>query len=149
MPTDPYREPARAEALAAAQRALARRDLSERELRDRLVQVGLEPAAAEEALETLRRGGLVDDERFAGERARVLAERGKGDAAIRYDLERHGVARALVDGALAALEPERQRAERLVARRGGGEKTARLLASRGFGEEVVSLVAGAGIAQEP
>ena len=142
-------EPARAEALAAAQRALARRDLSERELRDGLVQAGLEPAAAEEALETLRRGGLVDDERFAAERARVLAERGKGNAAIRFDLERHGVAPALVDGTLAGLEPERERAERLVARRGGGEKTARLLASRGFGEEIVSLVAGAGIAQEP
>jgi regulatory protein len=142
-------EPARAEALAAAQRALARRDLTERELRDRLAQAGLEPAAAEEALETLRRGGLVDDERFAAERARVLVERGKGDAAIRFDLERDGVAAAQVDSALAALEPERERAERVVARRGGGSKTARLLASRGFGEEIVSLVAGGGVAQEP
>jgi len=142
-------EPARAEALAAAQRALARRDLTERELRDRLAQAGLEPVAAEEALETLRRGGLVDDERFAAERARVLVERGKGNAAIRFDLERHGVAAAQVDSALAALEPERERAERVVARRGGGPKTARLLASRGFGEEIVSLVAGGGVAQEP
>ena len=77
-------EPARAEALAAAQRALARRDLSERELRDRLQRAGLDPAAAEEVMEQLRRGGLVDDARFAEERARVLAERGKGDAAIRF-----------------------------------------------------------------
>ncbi len=128
-------EPARAEALAAAQRALARRDLSERELRDRLAQAGLEPAAAEEALEA--------------ERARVLVERGKGDAAIRLDLERRGVPPPLVETTLAALEPERERAERVVARRGGGPKTARLLASRGFGEEVVSLVAGGGVAQEP
>jgi hypothetical protein len=37
----------------------------------------------------------------------------------------------------------------VVARRGGGPKTARLLASRGFGEAIVSLVAGGGIAQEP
>ena len=142
-------EPARAEALAAAQRALARRDLTERELRDRLAQAGLEPVAAEEALETLRRGGLVDDQRFAAERARVLVERGKGDAAIRFDLERHGVAAAQVDSTLAALEPERERAERVVARRGGSPKTARLLASRGFGEEIVSLVAGGSVAQEP
>ena len=142
-------EPALAEALAAAQRALARRDLSERELRDRLAQAGLEPAIVEEALETLRRGGLVDDERFAAERARVLVDRGKGDSAVRFDRERHGVAPALVESTLAALEPERERAERLVARRGGGEKTARLLASRGFGEEIVSLVEGGGIAQEP
>jgi regulatory protein len=142
-------EPARAEALAAAQVALARRDLSERELRDRLARAGVEPAAAEQALETLRRGGLVDDERFSAERARVLAERGKGDAAIRFDLERHGIAGELVDNTLAGVEPERERAERVVARRGGGPKTARLLASRGFGEAIVSLVAGGGIAQEP
>jgi SOS response regulatory protein OraA/RecX len=142
-------EPARAEALAVAQRALARRDLSGRELRDRLAQAGLEPAIVEEALETLRRGGLVDDERFAVERARVLAERGKGDLAVRFDLERHSIPAELVESTLAALEPERERAERVVASRGGGPKTARLLASRGFGEEIVSLVAGAGVAQEP
>ena len=41
-----------------------------------------------------------------------------------------------------------RRAGRVVARRGGGPKTARLLASRGFGEETVSLVAGGGVAQE-
>lgn len=141
-------DPARAEALAAAQRALARRDLSERELRDRLERAGLETAAAQEALEELRRGGLVDDARFATERARVLAERGKGDAAIRFDLARHGVAAELVETTLDALEPERARAERVVARRGGGLKTARLLASRGFPQELIALVADAGIAQE-
>jgi regulatory protein len=145
----PEEPAARAEALAAVQRALARRDLSERELRDRLEQAGLGPAAAQEVLETLRRGGLVDDARFAAERAHVLTERGKGDAAIRFDLERHGLAAALIESTLAALEPERERAERVVSRRGGGAKTARLLASRGFGAEIVSLVAGGGVAQEP
>jgi len=142
-------EPARAEALAAAQGALARRDLSERELRDRLQRAGLDPAAAEEVMEQLRRGGLVDDARFAEERARVLAERGKGDAAIRFDLERHGVALGLIERTVAALEPERDRAEKVVARRGAGPKTARLLASRGFPEEVVTLVTETDIAHGP
>jgi regulatory protein len=142
------KEPARAEALAAVHRALARRDLSELELRDRLERAGLEPAAAEGTLEELRRSGLADDRRFAAERARVLAERGKGDATIRFDLERRGVAPKLVEAALAALEPESARAERVVAGRGGGLKTARLLASRGFGDELVALVAETDIAQE-
>ena len=142
-------EPARAEALAAAQRALARRDLSERELRDRLQRAGLDPAAAEEVMEQLRRGGLVDDARFAEERARVLADRGKGDAAIRFDLKRHGVAPELIERTVTALEPERVRAEKVVARRGAGPKTARLLASRGFPEELVALVAEPDIAREP
>ena len=140
--------PARAEALALAQRALARRDLSEHELRERLERAGLEATAADEALEQLRRSGLVDDGRFATERARVLAERGKGDAVIRFDLAGHGIAADLVESTVAALEPERARAERVVSRRGSGAKTARLLASRGFGDEIVALVAEAGIAQE-
>ena len=70
----------------------------------------------------------------------MLAERGKGDAAIRFDLERAGVDRADLEPALAELEPERERAERVVGRRGGGPSTARLLAGRGFDEDVVAAV---------
>jgi regulatory protein len=138
----------RADAFAVAQRALARRELSERELRERLARAGTEPAAADEALESLRRVGLVDDERFAAERARVLAERGKGDAAIRFDLERRGVDSDLVERVLAGLEPERARAERLVSKRGTGPRTARLLASRGFGEELIALAVGGDVAPD-
>jgi SOS response regulatory protein OraA/RecX len=70
----------------------------------------------------------------------VLAERGKGDAAIRFDLERSGVSGAAVEEALTQLEPERERAERLVGRRGATPETARLLAGRGFDEDVVTAV---------
>ena len=85
-----------------------------------------------EVLETLERAGLVDDDRLAAARAEALAERGYGDAAIRFDLERQGLAAESVAAALARLEPERQRARRLVERRGGGARTARWLAQRGF-----------------
>jgi SOS response regulatory protein OraA/RecX len=83
-----------------------------------------------EALGVLERGGVVDDGRFALGRAQVLAGRGAGDAMIRHDLERRGVGAELVERALAALEPERERAERLVAAGRG----ARWLAARGFDE---------------
>ena len=89
--------------------------------------------------------GLLDESRFAHERARVLAERGKGDAAIRLELDRAGVEAREVEDALAALAPERERAERLVGRRGATPTTARLLASRGFDEDVVALL----VAPEP
>jgi SOS response regulatory protein OraA/RecX len=137
-------EPQRSEALAVATRALARREHSLRSLRERLRQAGIDAAQAEEAVEELRRVGLVDDGRFATERARVLAERGKGDVAIRFDLARAGVDDAETEAALALLEPERERAVRLVERRGASAATARLLASRGFDEEVVAAL----IAQE-
>ena len=137
------------EPLDVATRALARRDYSERELRNRLARAGVEAAAAEEALGALRERGLVDDSRFAVQRAEALAERGRGDAAIRFELERQGVSAELIDEAVASLAPERDRAEGIVSRRGPGPKTARLLAQRGFDPELVALAAEAPIAPEP
>ena len=136
------------EALAAATRALARRDYSERSLRERLLRAGVDEAELDETLEELRSVGLLDDERFATRRARALAERGKGDRAIRFDLRRHGVEIELVEQAVETLEPERERAARIIVRRGPGPKTARLLAGRGFERDVVELAAEDSIAQE-
>jgi regulatory protein len=131
------RELRRAEALTAATRALGRRDLSRQALALRLERRGFGAGDRAEALETLERVGLVDDARYARRRAQSLAERGRGDAAIRWQLESEGVAPSLVEEAIASLEHERARAERIVARRGAGPSTARLLAGRGFSEEVV------------
>src|SRR3954467_14432485 len=134
------------EALAAATRALARRDYSERGLHDRLRRAGIDETELDEALTELRNVGLLDDERFAGRRAKALAERGKGDRAIRFDLRPQGLGDELVEAALAELEPERERAERIVSRRGTGPKTARLFAHRGSGGEPVAAAAGEPIA---
>jgi SOS response regulatory protein OraA/RecX len=128
------------EALAVATQALARREHSAHGLRERLLRAGVTASEADDALEELQRIGLLDDGRFAGERARVLAERGKGDAAIRFDLERAGVDTSAVEEAMTALEPESERAARVVDRRGASPATARLLASRGFDEAVVEAL---------
>jgi regulatory protein len=130
----------RDEALAVATRALARREHTRRSLAERLQRADIGESEAEEVLAELERLGLLDDGRFALERARMLAERGKGDAAIRFDLERSGVSASVVEEALARLDPERERAERLVGRRGATPATARLLAGRGFDEDVVAAV---------
>ena len=123
-----------------ATRALARREHSRRSLRERLLRAGVRPEDAEAAIDELGQTGLLDDGRFAQERARVLAERGKGDAAIRFELERAGVGSAEIEQALASLEPERERAAALVSRRGATPATARLLAGRGFDEELVAAL---------
>ena len=44
--------------------------------------------------------GWQDDLRFAHDRARFLAGRGRGDDAIRWDLEQRGVARENVESAV-------------------------------------------------
>ena len=136
------RELRRADALARAARALRPRERSRRALEDRLMHAGVPALARNEALETLERVGLVDDSRVADTRAQSLAERGFGDAAIRYDLEHEGVAADLVEQALAGLEPERDRARALVQRRGAEPRTARWLAGKGFDAASVEDVLG-------
>ena len=143
------RELRRAEALAVAGRALRARDLSARELELRLEQRAVSPSAAEESLAALSAAGLVDDARLAENRAESLAGRGYGNAAIRHDLERRGVGADLVEAALGGLEPEAERAGRIVARRGTGAGTARYLAGKGFGEEVLEQAAGGDFGHHP
>ena len=144
------RELRRHEALRASTGALRHRDLSTRELEERLRRRDVAPAEREAAIETLRSAGLLDDERAARSRARVLAERGYGDAAIRFDLDRRGVAGETAEAAVAELEPEHGRAAAIVARRGGGAATARLLVRRGFTEDSVeAAMAGKAGIEDP
>jgi SOS response regulatory protein OraA/RecX len=123
--------------LQVAVRALRHRDLSAAALDARLERAGVDEPGREEALETLVRVGYVDDARTAGRRAELLAARGWGDAAIAADLERQRFPPETGAEALAALPPERERVRSLIARRGGGAKTAAYLARRGFGEDAV------------
>jgi regulatory protein len=132
--------PRQTDPFEAAVRALRAADRSAAELAERLERRGVGEAERAQALERLERLGYVDDARVARGRAEGLARRGSGDALIRDDLERRGIAAELVEDALAALEPERERAARIVAQRGPGARTARYLASRGFGEEAVAAL---------
>jgi regulatory protein len=129
--------PEQPDAVEQALRSLRFRDRSTSELDKRLAERGVGEAEREQALETLERIGYVDDERLARTRAEQLAGRGSGDALIRYDLKGRGIAPEQVDAALAALEPERERARRLAEQRGRSPKTARYLASRGFGPDAL------------
>jgi regulatory protein len=143
------RELRRARAVDVALRAVSRREQSAAELDLRLRHRGFAPGLREETLNRLERVGLVDDERYAMRRAESLSERGHGDEAIRWRLERDGVAAEIASKAVAALPPERQRAQLVVAARGAGLRTARELARRGFGEEAVEEALGRVVADAP
>lgn len=131
------RELRRAEALDVATRALVHRDRSRASLRTRLGAARIAPWAAEQALDTLERAGIVNDERFARARAEALAKRGSGDALIREELLAAGVPEGDVVEAIGALEPERERALGVAATRGESPATARWLARRGFGQDAI------------
>jgi regulatory protein len=105
-----------------------------------LERAGFAADEAEGAVQRMRAFGYLDDARFAAGRAETLASRGAGDRKIELDLQRHGVDLELRASALAALEPERARAGRVVERRGATPATARLLASRGFSADAVDAV---------
>jgi regulatory protein len=131
-------DPVAADAVQAGLGALRYRDLSERELEQKLAARGFAEDEREDAITTLRRTGLLDERRFAENRARSLASRGAGDSLVRHELERAGLAGELVEEAIDALEPELNRAKALVARRGANAKTARYLAAKGFSADVVT-----------
>jgi regulatory protein len=71
---------------------------------------GTERTAGAEAVERLIadlvRAGLLDDRRYAGERARALFRRGASARAIRADLRAKGVEAELIDRALDGLLPQ-------------------------------------------
>lgn len=122
-------------ALGAALGALRHRDHTAATLDERLASRGITPTERARTLGTLAAAGLVDDARVAHSRAATLAGRGCGDLMIRDDLERRGVPVGLVADAVAALEPERERAVAFAARRGRSPRTLRALAAKGFAEE--------------
>ena len=122
---------------------LARRDHSRAELSRKLARyIGEDdgPAELERVLSELGRNGLLSDERFASAVARSRSQR-FGDARIRYDLRRFGVADDLTSAALAKLagseamrarEVQLKRFAALPASAAERAKQARFLQSRGF-----------------
>lgn len=132
----------RAEALDAALRTVSRRDVSTRRLRERLDARGVGSREAASAVDTLSSAGVVDDGRLSRSRARSLAERGWGDAAIAARLEQEGLPPEAVANAVAELPAERERARGLTAGMPDRGAAWRLLRRRGFAPEIVEDVLG-------
>ncbi|MHB8060675.1 MAG: regulatory protein RecX [Gaiellaceae bacterium] len=138
------RELRRAEALTKATRMLARRPLSRALLEDRLERKGVAPVAREEAIEALEQAKYLDDHSYALERAASLAERGYGDAAVRYILEQERVASELVEEAVATLRPELERAQAIAEKIPDRKRLLARLARRGFSAETLEDLAERG-----
>ncbi|MSO95341.1 MAG: hypothetical protein EXQ81_06050 [Thermoleophilia bacterium] len=134
------RELRRLEARHTALRALRARDHTVASLEQRLLEHGAAPAVRRETLEVAQRSGLVDDRRFAVNRAESLARRGVGDAGIVADLERRGVMATDIHDVLGLLEPETSRAMAIIEVRGRNSRSVRHLAAKGFSEETIEKI---------
>jgi SOS response regulatory protein OraA/RecX len=111
--------------------------LSRAELVARLERSGIDPEDAELASSQLTRAGYQSDTRAAEERARVLAGRLQGDLAIRVDLRGRGISEVDVDAALAGIDPEPARAEKLARRAGEPAQLARALQRKGYSDDTI------------
>ncbi|KGK58787.1 recombinase RecX [Xanthomonas cannabis pv. phaseoli] len=121
---------------------LVRREHSRKELNRKLLARGIEPEAAQAAVERLAGEGWQDDARFAAAVVRNRAGSGYGPLHIRAELGSHGLDSDAVNAAMATFEGDWiENARDLIRRRFGEEgpvdlpqrrKAADLLARRGF-----------------
>jgi SOS response regulatory protein OraA/RecX len=136
------RELRRAEALTKATRMLARRPLSRALLEERLEKKGVAPVALEEAVEVLEQAQYLNDHSYAIGRAQGLAERGYGDAAIRYVLEQERIDSDLIEEAVASLESELARAHALALADPDRKRLLARLVRRGFDPDTIEQIFG-------
>jgi SOS response regulatory protein OraA/RecX len=128
-------------------KALARRELSLVELCARLERSGVAPEDAVRVSTALRAAGYQSDARTASERARVLAARYFGAAAIVADLGARGLRASDIDWALAELPSEEARAEMLATKLGRSRKLLQTLRRKGYSEETVHRFSGTRVAE--
>ncbi|MEA9595750.1 recombination regulator RecX [Xanthomonas campestris] len=128
---------------------LVRREHSKKELNRKLQARGIEPEAAQAAVERLAGEGWQDDVRFAASVVRNRASSGYGPLHIRAELGTHGLDSDAVSAAMATFEGDwTENALDLIRRRFGEDgpvdlaqrrKAADLLARRGFDGNSIRL----------
>lgn len=102
-------------ALRALLRALERRSFARKDLERRLRQRGHTAAAISGALARADELALLDDGAYALNFVATRAARGRGPARLIRDLQLSGVARPLIDAAIAAQWPEGSDPDQSVA----------------------------------
>ncbi|MBW1809472.1 MAG: regulatory protein RecX [Deltaproteobacteria bacterium] len=131
-----------------ALRLLGIRNRSRKEVKDRLQAYGYSDEITHQVIVRLEDTGLVDDRKFAFERARSMGKgKGWGPRKLRWDLARYGVSSELTDLAVEQAYGRQPRTKimcRLVRKRYGEEvlgvetdrktraKALRFLLGRGF-----------------
>lgn len=111
---------------AKAVRLINHRARSTAELRQRLLDAEFEPEGVEEVIDRCTSSGMLDDAQFAQEWVRQREKNQKKSVAVlRRELQRKGIAPALIDDALAQVDEESQEQilEELVTKKAASLKT--------------------------
>ncbi len=139
-----------------ALRLLTVRSRSRKELKQRLVAEKFSEKQTERVLDRLADAGLIDDRKFAVERARAMGKgKGWGPRKLRSDLAHRGIAREAIDEAVSQAYGTQSCAQvmkRLIKKRFGNQvltqkadrkakgKAQRYLLGRGFEPDDVSAM---------
>lgn len=139
-----------------ALRLLTVRSRTRKELKQRLVAERYSDKVAEQVLERLASAGLIDDKKFAFDRARAMGKgKGWGPRKLRSDLAQKGIAREAIDEAVSQAYGAQSCTEvmkRLIKKRFGTQvltqkadrkakgKAQRFLLGRGFEPDEVSAM---------
>ncbi|MBQ7713358.1 MAG: regulatory protein RecX [Oscillospiraceae bacterium] len=131
---------ARSETRARAANMIAARPLSRKELQKRLRDKGAADADAEAAADWLEDIGALDDLAYARAVVRHYSGSGYGEAKLRDELRRRGVARELWDEALETAPDAQETITRVIASKTKGiapdekerKKLSDMLLRRGF-----------------
>lgn len=111
---------------AKAVRLINHRARSTAELRQRLLDAEFEPEGVEEVIDRCTASGMLDDAQFAQEWVRQREKNQKKSVAVlRRELQRKGIAQALIEDALAQVDEESQEQilEELVTKKAASLKT--------------------------
>lgn len=130
-------------ALSCGMEYLVRRARSSNEMRLYLLEKGFAESAVADAIDSLTKQGLLDDQKLARDFADFRLRNCKGEIAIRRDLAERGVEDDIIDGAIDSLDKEdvRQAAFKLAMKAAGRydsedpsffQKVVRYVASHGF-----------------
>jgi regulatory protein len=136
---------------SAAVALLARRDFASTELKSKLRNQGFDADTADEAVDELLRGRILDDARYAAHYVNYHGDRGQGPIRISSDLRALGLSQELIEAALTDGPDWAARAREVRIRKFGLEtprewaqkgRQARFLQYRGFSSDHIRSALG-------
>ncbi|MDR1196446.1 MAG: recombination regulator RecX [Endomicrobium sp.] len=137
-------------ACADALALVGKRSYSSKSLYDKLIQKGYDSKDAKAAVGRLKELNYINDEKFTKIYAQYLKNRGKGEYAIRAELEKHAIDKNTINETLELLKSEEEPHEQIIAiiknkfkkfdykNKNEVRKTAAFFLRRGFSSQTIA-----------
>ena len=129
---------------------VGRRSYSGKSLYEKLLQKGYDDDNSKAAVARLLELGYVNDEKYALSYAKYLSDKGKGELAVRKELEEKGISKDLINKALSSLKTQEEPYEQIIKtikskfknfnanNAGEARRAANYFLRRGFSSEDIS-----------